>query len=89
MSPAAAGPSMAARERISRVVEILSTNRTSVAPRRNVGKTAISSGVRAARAPKSASTATVRLAAKRKSTRAAGTGASTTATAMRMAAGSA
>jgi len=36
--PAAAVPSIAARERISRVVAMLRTSRTSVAPRRNVGK---------------------------------------------------
>ena len=45
-----ASPSMAARESTSRVVAILSTNRTSVAPSKNVGKTLSSSGVRAATA---------------------------------------
>ena len=85
--PAAALPSTAARVRISRVVAILSTSRTSVAPSRNVGKMLISSGVRAANAPNSASTASVRLAASITSTTAAGTGAITTSTASSMAAG--
>ena len=85
--PAAPAPSTAARARISRVVAMLSTSRTRVAPRRNVGKMLISSGVRAASAPSSASTETVRLAASRKSTTTGGTGASTTSRARRMAAG--
>jgi hypothetical protein len=70
-----------------RVVAMLSTSRTSVAPRRNVGKTLISKGVRAASAPSRASTETVRLAASSRSTTAGGTGASTTSTASRIAAG--
>ena len=85
--PAAASPSMAARESTSRVVAMLSTSRTSVAPSRNVGKTLSSSGVRAASAPNSASTDTVRFAASSTSTTAAGTGASTTSTDSRMTAG--
>ena len=86
-SPAAAVPSIAARVRISLVVAMLSTRRMSVIPSRNVGKTLMSSGVRAARAPSSAMTEMVRLTASSTSTSAAGTGASTTSTARRMAAG--
>ena len=85
--PAAPAPSTAARERISRVVAMLSTNRTSVEPSRNVGNTLSSSGVRAASAPNSASTDTARFAASMRSTRAGGTGASTTSTANRITVG--
>ena len=83
-SPAASAPSMAARDSTSRVVATLRTRRTSVETRRKVGKMLNSSGVRAAIAPSRASTESVRLAARRMSRMAAGTGAMITITASRI-----